>query len=96
MRKLYLQIYLTFVGILLLFGVLLSVTWALLPTGSWHRPLEGMGAVVAELLVARARAPHVVRVETRMGLVLERDPPRLVVVLVADEEIHEPRRRPVG
>jgi signal transduction histidine kinase len=51
MRRFYLQIYLTFVGILLLFGLLLSIVWFLLPADPEDRHrLDGMGAVVSELL----------------------------------------------
>src|SRR5262249_6027761 len=51
MRRLYLQIYLTFVGILLLFGVLVAITHSLSTTDaqSW-RTLDGVGALLGELL----------------------------------------------
>jgi len=49
MRRLYLQIYVTFLGILLLFGVLLSVAWLLIPVHT-HDHLAGLGVVLSELL----------------------------------------------
>ncbi len=51
MRRLYLQIYVAFLGILLLFGVLVSIAWLLIPTNPQHHPtLDGIGAVLGELL----------------------------------------------
>jgi signal transduction histidine kinase len=52
MRRLYLQIYVTFLGILVLFGVLVSIPSLLIPTDSQdHRVLvDGVGAVLGELL----------------------------------------------
>jgi signal transduction histidine kinase len=51
MRRLYLQIYLAFVGILLLFGVLVSVTWWLVAGNREdHRSLDGLSALIAEVL----------------------------------------------
>jgi signal transduction histidine kinase len=51
MRRLHLQIYLTLVGILLLFTVLISVAWLLVPPSPEERRLfEGIGAVVSEIL----------------------------------------------
>jgi len=53
MRRLYLQIYLTFVGILLLFGLAASIAWWLIPGDEReHRSLEGMAALVGEVLPA--------------------------------------------
>ena len=53
MRRLYLQIYLAFVGILLLFGVLISIAWWLIPGDERdRRSLEGMAALVGEVLPA--------------------------------------------
>ncbi len=53
MRRLYLQIYLTFVGILLLFGLLASIAWWLIPGDERdRRSLEGMAALVGEVLPA--------------------------------------------
>src|SRR5262249_8528647 len=51
MRRLYLQIYLTFVGILLLFGVLVVIAHSLSTTDTqpW-RTLDGVGALLGELL----------------------------------------------
>ncbi|MEE8291122.1 MAG: HAMP domain-containing protein, partial [Candidatus Tectomicrobia bacterium] len=51
MRRLYLQIYVAFLGILLLFGVLVSIAWLLIPTNPQHHlTLDGIGAVLGELL----------------------------------------------
>ena len=51
MRRLYLQIYLTFVGILIFFGVLASVAWLLLPASAQEQQrLEGLSAALGELL----------------------------------------------
>lgn len=51
MRRLYLQIYLTFVGILIFFGVLASIAWLLIPASSQEQQrLEGLGAALGELL----------------------------------------------
>jgi len=56
MRRLYLQVYLAFVAILLLFGVLISVVWWLLPADIQTRGfLDGMSAVLSELLPAPER-----------------------------------------
>jgi HAMP domain-containing protein len=51
MRRLYLQIYTAFLGILLLFGVLVTVTSLLIPMHPQdHLLFDGMGAVLSELL----------------------------------------------
>jgi signal transduction histidine kinase len=51
MRRLYLQIYLTVVGILLLFGVLVLVAWWLIPGDDQDRhSLDGMAALLGEVL----------------------------------------------
>jgi signal transduction histidine kinase len=52
MRRLYLQIYVTFLGILVLFGVLVSIPSLLIPTDSQDRRLlvDGVGAILGELL----------------------------------------------
>jgi len=53
MRRLYLQIYLTVVGILLLFGFLASIAWWLLPGEERDgHSLDGMAALVSEVLPA--------------------------------------------
>ena len=71
MRRLYLHIYLTFVGILLLFFVLISIAWALIPNDAWHRPLDGMGAIVGELLPAPDRPREELQAAvTRLGNLL--------------------------
>ena len=51
MRRLYLQIYLTFVGVLLLFGLLVSIAWWLIPSDNQDgRSLDGMAALLGEVL----------------------------------------------
>ncbi|MFQ5995940.1 MAG: ATP-binding protein [Acidiferrobacterales bacterium] len=51
MRKLYLQIYLAFVGIIVLFGVLAAIAWFLLPQDEEHqRVFEGAAALLSEML----------------------------------------------
>lgn len=51
MRRLYLQIYLTFVGVLLLFGLLVSIAWWLIPSDDQDgRSLDGMAALLGEVL----------------------------------------------
>src|SRR5262245_31868414 len=51
MRRLYLQIYLAFLGILLLFGVLVTVASLLIPMHPQeHFLFDGLGAVLSELL----------------------------------------------
>ena len=51
MRRLYLQIYLAFLGILLLFGGLVTVASLLLPLHPQeHFLFDGMGGVLSELL----------------------------------------------
>ena len=51
MRRLYLQIYGTFVAILLLFLLLLAVAWAFVPAGAWQQTVDGAGAVIGELVI---------------------------------------------
>jgi len=51
MRRLYLQIYLAFIGILLLFGVLASICWWLFGNESEGRqPVEGLAALIGDVL----------------------------------------------
>src|SRR4029434_6910466 len=59
MRRLYLQIYLAFLGILLLFGVLVTAASLLLPMHPQeHLLFDGMGAVLSELLPGPQRPVH--------------------------------------
>ena len=58
MRRLYLQIYLTFVGVLLIFLVLGAIAWALMPTGMWQQRFESTGAVIGELLIPPTQTPE--------------------------------------
>ncbi|MFQ5995569.1 MAG: sensor histidine kinase [Acidiferrobacterales bacterium] len=84
MRRLYLQVYLTSVGILVIFIVLASITWALIPSGAWHRPIDGVGALFGELLPPpdRPRAELQARVE-RLAQLL----PALVTVRAPNGEL---------
>ena len=67
MRRLYLQIYLAFVGILLLFGLLAALAWALLPDTAEERQMFlGMEALVSDQLPAAERP------DAEMQLALER------------------------
>lgn len=69
MRRLYLQIYLTFVGVILLFAVLAAVAWW--STRDQHdntQLLRGIGAVLSELLPPPDSAPEKVQsVLERLG-----------------------------
>jgi hypothetical protein len=59
MRRLYLQIYLAFLGILLLFGVLVTVASLLIPLHPQdHLLFNGIGAVLSELLPGPQRPAH--------------------------------------
>ena len=51
MRRLYLQIYATFVGVLLIFLILVAIAWAFLPINASQRPLNGVAAVIGELII---------------------------------------------
>lgn len=56
MRRLAFQVYLTVVGVLLIFAVLVSVVWVIHPAETWQRHLtDALGATVAELLPAPDR-----------------------------------------
>jgi signal transduction histidine kinase len=56
MRRLYLQIYLTVVGCLLLFALLLSAAWVLLPeSGAQRRGMEGLALLAGDLLPPAGR-----------------------------------------
>ncbi|MEW6364384.1 MAG: HAMP domain-containing sensor histidine kinase [Acidobacteriota bacterium] len=56
MRRLYLQVYLTVVGILVLFGILASIAWWLGPAReNERRAFEGVGATLGELLPGPGR-----------------------------------------
>jgi signal transduction histidine kinase len=53
MRRLYLQIYLAFLGVLLLFALLAALAWWLVPDdGQQQRHLDGLAALVAQSLPA--------------------------------------------
>ena len=60
----YLQIYGAFLGILLLFGRLVCVTWFLAaPSAQGQRVLDGMGALLGELLPGADRPGEELRQE---------------------------------
>ncbi|MBF0193442.1 MAG: HAMP domain-containing histidine kinase [Magnetococcales bacterium] len=51
MKRLYLRIYFTFILILILFGVLASATWYLLPEDKGHKPFfDGFGTVLKQII----------------------------------------------
>ncbi len=57
MRRLYLQIYVAFVVVLLIFLVLVAVAWAFMPTNAWQQRLESAGAVIGELIIPPTQSP---------------------------------------
>jgi signal transduction histidine kinase len=55
MRRLYLQIYLTFLGVLLLFGLLVALAWWLMPgNGQDTRSLDGIALLLGDAMPAEA------------------------------------------
>src|SRR5919109_1226361 len=72
MRRLYLQIYATFLGILLLFGVLVTVASLLLPIHPQEHPLlDEWGSVLSELLPGPDRPVDELQAAvTRLGRLL--------------------------
>jgi signal transduction histidine kinase len=74
MRRLAFQIYLSVVGILLLFAVLVSVVWLVHPKTPWERELEvALGATAADLLPGSERGPEELedaleRLSSRLGV----------------------------
>jgi len=55
MKRLYLQVYLAFLGVVLLFAALLALAWWLLPDdGRQGRQLDGLAALLAESLPEHA------------------------------------------
>lgn len=58
MRRLYLQIYATFVGILIVFVVLMSTAWWLLRERDERAPLHGLSKLVATTLPADTSSPN--------------------------------------
>ncbi|MBF0381228.1 MAG: HAMP domain-containing histidine kinase [Magnetococcales bacterium] len=51
MKRLYLRIYFTFILILILFGMLASLTWFLLPDDKGHKPIfDGFGIILKQVL----------------------------------------------
>lgn len=68
MRRLYLQIYGTFLGILLLFGLLASVAWWLRPSDPQEQALQGLGTLLSEMLPGPERpADELQAVLTRLA-----------------------------
>ena len=62
MRRLAFQIYMTVVGVLLLFAVLVSLTWIVHPQAPWERDFaHELGAVVAEILPSPNRPTEELR-----------------------------------
>ena len=56
MRRLYLQVYLAFLGVVLLFAALMALAWWLLPDDDREgRQLDGLAALLAESLPVQAR-----------------------------------------
>ena len=81
MRRLYLHIYIAFVGILVLFGVLASVAWLLAPPNQdRERLFRGMASIFGDLLPA----PH--RPAAQLEAALE----RLAGQIGVDLSIHAP------
>jgi signal transduction histidine kinase len=72
MRRLYVQIYLTFLGILFLFGLLVSLAWVLIPTDPQDRPmLDGISVILGELLPGPERPVAELQAAlTRLGTLL--------------------------
>jgi signal transduction histidine kinase len=73
MRRLYLQVYASFVGILLIFVLMLAIGFQMLPDGAWEQRLDNIGEIVNELLVP----PDQTAEETRITI------ERVAEVLVA-------------
>ncbi len=51
MRRLYLQIYASFVGILLIFVVMLAIGFQMLPESAWEQRRDNLGELVSEFVV---------------------------------------------
>jgi signal transduction histidine kinase len=59
MRRLYLQIYLSFLGILLLFGLLASITWVVTRDGDTEKQIyKGVSTIASELLNGPDASPR--------------------------------------
>jgi two-component system, OmpR family, sensor histidine kinase RstB len=59
MRRLAVQVYLTVVGVLLIFALLVTVAWLVHPMSPWEREFaERLAATVAEVLPAPDRPPE--------------------------------------
>src|SRR5437868_15119517 len=70
MHRLYLQIYTTFLGILLLFGILVSIASLLIPMHP-HDHLDGLGVVLSGLLPGPDRpVAELQAAVTRLGQLL--------------------------
>jgi signal transduction histidine kinase len=68
MRRLYLQVYLAFLLVLGVLGVLMAVTWWLTPfSGAETRTLDAVSGLVAELLPADRSRPELERSLRRVG-----------------------------
>jgi signal transduction histidine kinase len=63
MRRLYLQIYLAFVAVLVLFGALMALTWWLVPGEGPEHTAEGMSALVGAALPPKDQPPVALQTE---------------------------------
>ncbi len=74
MKRLYLQVYLAFVGVVLLFAALMVLAWWLLPDdGREGRQLHGLAALLAESLPEQARADALQRRLADLGARFDAD-----------------------
>ena len=83
MRRLYLQIYASFVGILLIFALMLAIGFQMLPDGAWEQRLDSIGEIVSELLGPADQSAE----ETQLAI------DRLAEVLVAQVTLRSPDGR---
>ncbi len=58
MRRLYLQIYASFVGILVIFVLMLAIGFRMLPDGAWEQRLDNIGEIVSGLLGPTDQSPE--------------------------------------
>jgi len=63
MRRLYLQIYLAFVAVLVLFGALMALTWWLSPSDGPEHTAEGMSVLVGAALPPKGQPPAALQAE---------------------------------
>jgi signal transduction histidine kinase len=103
MRRLYLQIYVMFLGILVLFSVLVSIASLLSPMAPQHRRvLDGVGAILGELLPGPDRPIDELQAAVeRLGRLLPVDlavhgPDGTPLAAVGDPLPASPPRRAIG